>query len=952
MLRERSQGYSRAVDLILQDLDGRDQIPPALLPVVGAETETPPSEAAARAGDGQPPGVDDGELERVLFTKPWNQEQVRIASRLDRFGCVLVQGPPGTGKTHTIANLIGHLLAHGKSVLVTAHSSKALSVLREQIVDSLRPLAVSVLDNDLTSRQQLEEAVHTITSYLSTRSADDLHHRADQLEQERRRLLREISALRQQLAESVESEYRAIVVSGREYYPSRAARLVQEGVGVHDWIPGPVHPGAALPLSSEELAEVYRLNQELPPEDEREMAAPLPDPATLPGPERVDQLVALLRRPVPVQGHQPAWWSRALDTTQMPELERLAQQARVAGQELLEAAPWELALIDEGDNEAFVAPYESLFHHAMEVSKRVASAIGLLAEHRPELAPGIPLAEQERLARDLAAAAARRGGRLGWPSVLFHSQRRRFMHSTRVAGARPITAEHFQALAAMAAIQRDRDSLRHAWQHLITHRGGPDPDELGAEPERSIARYAERLRRWLHFRRETLVPLRAGLQALGFVWERAYKSPMPHIDPAARWQSLGEFLLHHLPVALEAQVEVLRMEEARRELDRMAERLKHMDGGAVVAALRKAVRRHDPVAYRAAYQRLVDLHARRAQFWRREELLARLEPVAPGWAVAIRQRQGVHGGPALPGDPEAAWTWRQFHEELARRGQVSVQELQHALKERGVQLRRITAELVECRAWAYRLERTTPQQRQALIGWLNTMHRLGRGTGKQAPRLRAEAARQLARAKDAVPVWIMPLARVAEQFDPRTTRFDVVIIDEASQCDVLGLVAVYLGRQVVVVGDHEQVSPEGVGQELERINALQAEFLRGIPNAHLYDGRRSIYDIARESFGGTIMLVEHFRCVPEIIQFSNTLSYQGRIRPLRESSQVPLKPHVVPYRVRDMSYRRRNEAEAQTIASLVAAMTRHPAYRGKSLGVISMVGDEQPGSSRTSCTAT
>ena len=63
--------------------------------------------------------------------------------------------------------------------------------------------------------------------------------------------------------------------------------------------------------------------------------------------------------------------------------------------------------------------------------------------------------------------------------------------------------------------------------------------------------------------------------------------------------------------------------------------------------------------------------------------------------------------------------------------------------------------------------------------------------------LRAEAARKLNVAREAVSVWIMPLSAV-EQFDPRTTRFDVVIIDEASQCDSLALTALYLADKVVV----------------------------------------------------------------------------------------------------------------------------------------------------------
>jgi len=44
----------------------------------------------------------------------------------------------------------------------------------------------------------------------------------------------------------------------------------------------------------------------------------------------------------------------------------------------------------------------------------------------------------------------------------------------------------------------------------------------------------------------------------------------------------------------------------------------------------------------------------------------------------------------------------------------------------------------------------------------------------------------------------MPLSRVVESFDIRTTRFDVVILDEASQSDVLGLAAFALGKEVVV----------------------------------------------------------------------------------------------------------------------------------------------------------
>ena len=99
----------------------------------------------------------------------------------------------------------------------------------------------------------------------------------------------------------------------------------------------------------------------------------------------------------------------------------------------------------------------------------------------------------------------------------------------------------------------------------------------------------------------------------------------------------------------------------------------------------------------------------------------------------------------------------------------------------------------------------------------------------------------------AIPVWIMPLNRVVENFDPQNNKFDVVIIDEASQADILALSALYLGKRVIIVGDDEQVSPDNVGIKIEEINAMIEQHLKGIPNSHLFNGKTSVYDLAKAS---------------------------------------------------------------------------------------------------------
>ena len=93
--------------------------------------------------------------------------------------------------------------------------------------------------------------------------------------------------------------------------------------------------------------------------------------------------------------------------------------------------------------------------------------------------------------------------------------------------------------------------------------------------------------------------------------------------------------------------------------------------------------------------------------------------------------------------------------------------------------------------------------------------------------------------------------------------------------------------------------------------------VQDIPNSHLFDNLSSIYDVGRQSFGDAIRLVEHFRCVPEIITFSNQLSYGGKIKPLRESNSTDLKPACVGWRVDGVREGDTNKAEARRILSLI-----------------------------------
>ena len=86
-----------------------------------------------------------------------------------------------------------------------------------------------------------------------------------------------------------------------------------------------------------------------------------------------------------------------------------------------------------------------------------------------------------------------------------------------------------------------------------------------------------------------------------------------------------------------------------------------------------------------------------------------------------------------------------------------------------------------------------------------------------------------------------------------------------------------LAEPDLIVGDDKQVSPSSIGIELDQTNNLLTTYLKDkIPNWHLYNPVSSLYDITGTTFQ-PLMLREHFRCVPDIIGYSNKLSYNFKI---------------------------------------------------------------------------
>jgi len=395
-LRARSAGLATTLDHIIEDLEENDTGPPeGLARIVGVETGEPAT-ASSGSSDRERVQTTRGPEPDILFSKLANAEQYEIAARLAKSRAVLVQGPPRTGKTHTIANLLGCLLAQGKTVLVTAHTTKALRVLREKVDDALKSLCLSVLDSDTDSHEQLKLAAQEIASRLSTSDAAGLRRDAAVLREKRTKFLAAEGVLRRQLRDARFSEVEEIVVGGEALSPIEVAKRVKADAQRDGWIPGPLQPGILCPLTDMEVRQLYASNGALTPWDEAQLSVPQPALAQLVTPADFRPLAAeKAGADVRAQAHRPELWAAdaGRDLT-AGGLQQLHQRVKAAAAVLGEKQLWLREVLFAGwSGGDLCETWRDLVTAVDALVSEAGTAQRLIAAHGPELPEGRPVGE-------------------------------------------------------------------------------------------------------------------------------------------------------------------------------------------------------------------------------------------------------------------------------------------------------------------------------------------------------------------------------------------------------------------------------------------------------------------------------------------------------------------------------------------------------------------------------
>ncbi len=875
----------------------------------------------------------------IYFPKPSNEEQLQIIEKVKCSSGVLVQGPPGTGKSHTIANLICHFLATGQRTLITAKTPRALHVLEGLVPDQLRPLCISLLGTGNEERRSLEASVGGILRKHEIWSTERANQQIKELESNLSSLREEKATVGRRIRAIRESETHSSTVANGAYSGTAAqiAKAVSNDREKYDRFTDTPVLNEACPTTADKLLGVVKNLRLMTPQRRKELNTEWP--TELPQPSVFKELIRVEAEAIDRMNDVKSGANEVeakeltgLDNDNLQLIVNLVLDLRHTIQELLESRfEWmDNALEDILGGK--LSTWKKRFSLTKEFLKST-YPLGKLVDDNDISYP--ELANLNILYTDAIALRTHleEGGKLG--RGLFRPklvrQRRYILDEVTVNGRTCNTVDDFNLLCKALFVRLETEKAWTYWQEIAPRTQGPY--SLQIEELYSM-----------HLELHKALSLADKVETC----EKAIGSLTTINTPA--WSSLVavDTLLNTLYLA----VAKITLQEVEAKIEGLATYvnaiMKRSRVHPSTVKLYRAICNRDLEVYSEMFDDFDDLSRAHVQLESLDRDVTKIEQALPKLSEKLANSSADPSWDQRLAQIDEAWCWAQARYWI----DVYVKEKDApALHARYEQIEKnisnCIAELASLRAWAFSFSRLNESHRRHMEAWQQSMRKLGKGTGKHAPRHRREAQHHLNECREAVPAWVMPLHRIWDTIKPYPGMFDIVIVDEASQCGFEALPLFFLGKKILIVGDDKQISPEAVGVNRDAVVRNMNEYLYDFEYKSSFHVESSLFDQGRLRYGTSrVTLREHYRCMPEIIRFSNDLCYSDTpLIPLRQYGAERLEPiqsvFVEGGYKKGSGYNVINPPEANMIVDRIDHILADNRYEGKSIGVIVLQGNAQ-----------
>ncbi len=895
---------------------------------------------------------DSEPVSELFFPLPFNEEQVSIVQQLECSKGVVVQGPPGTGKTHTITNIIAHYMANGKRVLVTSMKEPALSVLKEKLPKAIQPLAISLLTNEQDGIKQFEFAISKIAQELQCINRSTLEQEIKNAEEYIDKLHSKLAFIDRSINEWAKNNIEKIQIDGDLIHPGEAASEIREFWDEFEWLDDKIsifddhkpkfdntdiiHLREARNHVKDDLCY---LDKKITPLD-----------ATV----KLDEMLYTHNELLKASNLNDEIESKNIPkifniSDNIIEIETLLRNLveLISTNQKIESnnEPWSdnlKSLLKNNTSESTISVLNKLLTELNEIfiEKNAFLENPVVMPNDLDLNDEII---QAILNKSLGKSAFGISG-----SIIKRSLSKK-IDAICILTDQPKTNAEWEFVYRYALITKKFNGLVLRWNNIATETLILSPIKIDDHENAITQSLKKQIESFLKIKKSH--ELESSISNSAFILALTMQDSISDLFK-------NESKLKQLVSHIEINLNHYRAFDALHKKDAFICQISCYEGD-ISQSMKKFVdecigNRHvSEISIREKWNGLLDelkrIHQLRPRFDDIESICNLIkESGAVNWSNKLKTQpsNGISDS-LLPDNWQQAWRLRRLATYIQSVGHFDkFKKLTEQRKEVEKQLAKTYQDIVANRTWLKLSENATPDIRVALQAFLSAITKIGKGTGKRAIRYRRDAKNAASRTNKAVPCWIMPHYRISESLPPEFGSFDLVIIDEASQSDLTALPAILRAKKLLVVGDDKQVSPEGIGLEEEKINNLMTRFLSNQVDLYrqVMSPERSIYDLCKTVFADSqIMLKEHFRCVPAIIEYSKREFYDHELKPLRLPSRSErLDPPLIDVLIED-GYRnnKENEAEAEFIVNEIIKICNDTSLDNKTIGVVSLLGNEQ-----------
>ena len=931
-IRKKDDGKVEAINNIIKDIENGGEIPEYLSELVGVI------------------GSDKRAVEPIpdiLFTKETNNEQIEIIKSLYSHRAVVVQGPPGTGKTHTIANLLGHFLAEGKNVLITSQTKKALDVLKEKIPTDIQDLCISMLDDDSSD---LGNSVESISEKLGYLNLETLKNEYEEIENQRNELKEDIKNIKRKIFNIKYQESHPIIYNNESITLREAGEFLRKNQRELDRIPGIVSSGVTCPINNENLTFLKSgYKKSVSKEEEKEIELGLNKLSDfwtleefkemLENKKEIMSRLDLLLKNKKYHINDNLFY---VDDKMLIDLDKFKNYSGID-----KIIPEDLKSIEDWKKDVCIAGTENSGDRKiwLEFIKDIRRLYDLTNMTKDQLF------KKEVVYKDIDVSTAKKliiGLKKGIerPGFFFKHRLRkaRKQISDKVTINNRILETLYDCNVALeyTTLIELKENTKNTWNILMTGNSLLE-NSNNKNLYKQLYSYADQMEyllNWYDREKKTFLHKieNAGFEKLNInktegnpIYVDEVNQIFDFIPSLEELIAIGKIALEYREVDTKRSEYLVKIENIIKENSPLGREIKN------------AILNENTDKYSETLEKLRVLSEKEVLYKKYKELLHDIKTVANSWGEELENGlfnekiENIYN----------VWRYKQISQKLKELAEKPYFNLQADILEKTEELKKLTIDLVTKKAWyniiKFLEEKDNLAISQALKGWKQTVQKIGKGTGKNTNIHKKNAKEKMLLCQKVVPAWIMPLNKVFDTLNPVENKFDIVIIDEASQSDISSLILLYMAKKIIIVGDDKQVSPSDVGVNIDKINMFRRKYIKGkVTNDDLYGIRASLYSIVSTTFQ-PISLREHFRSVPEIIGYSNRTSYDNQILPLRDSNSSILKPAIIDYKVngRRDEKSKINRVEAETIVSLIEACLAMKEYKNSTFGVISLLGDEQ-----------